>query len=197
MQNMSSADFEKGFHVPNYVAQLQNYRSLVKKLMQTAEVAAEETDALRTAAAAWPQPVRATMMTEDWCGDSACNLPVLAALFEGAAIPFRVFRGSEHAELKNGYEAEGDDHIPVVSLWDGNGTEIGRWIEAPQAAGSRKEAWKAERPNFEELYLLQKTGDKQAAAEFGKLYRQFLEEMAVWYKDGLWRETVREVIALF
>ena len=193
---MNKEEFQHGYDIESYVSNLRNYRSLVKKLMETAQVKAEHISALRDAAGGYVQPVRATMMTEDWCGDSACNLPLLAPLFEGAGIEFRVFRGSEKEDLKAMYENDGDDHIPVVSLWDGEGKELGRWIEAPQAIQEHKETWKAAHPNFERLYLQQKEGDKQAAKEFGTLYRQFLEEMSAWYQEGLWDETAREIVQL-
>ncbi len=193
---MNSSEFQQGYDIATYVSNLRNYRSLVKKLMETAQVKPDHISALRDAVGGYEQPVRATMMTEDWCGDSACNLPILAPLFEGAGIEFRVFRGSEKEDLKAMYENDGDDHIPAVSLWDGAGKEIGRWIEAPQAIQEQKETWKAAHPDFEKLYLRQKDGDKEAAKEFGSLYRQFLEEMSGWYQEGLWNETTREIAQL-
>ncbi len=193
---MNTEDFQQGYDIATYVTNLRNYRSLVKRLMEKVQVNAKDIAALRDAVGGFAQPVRATMMTEDWCGDSACNVPVLAQLFEGAGIEFRVFRGSEKEDLKSMYENDGDDHIPVVSLWDGNGKELGRWIEAPQAVQEQKDTWKAAHPQFEKLYQRQKEGDKDAAKEFGTLYRTFLEEMAGWYQDGLWNETVREIIQL-
>lgn len=193
---MNTEEFQQGYDIETYVSNLRNYRSLVKKLMEKARVKADDIAALRDAVGRYAQPVRATIMTEDWCGDSACNVPVLAQLFEGAGIELRVFRGSEKEDLKAMYENDGDDHIPVVSLWDSEGKELGRWIEAPQAMQEKKETWKAEHPNFEELYQRQKEGDKEAAKEFGTLYRQFLEEMASWYENGVWNETVREIVQL-
>ena len=176
-----------------YVSNLRNYRSLVKKLMDEASADTEHAERLRAAASDKSAPVRATMMTEDWCGDSACNTPILADLFAKAGIEFRAFRGSEEPELKDMYESEGDDHIPVVSLWDGEGRELSRWIEAPEAVQKKKESWKAERPEFMELYAKQKS-DAEAAKRFAKLYREFLETMAGWYREGLWSETCREIV---
>jgi hypothetical protein len=190
---MNEQRFERGFDAEAYVANLRNYRSLVKRLMGEAQADDDHVNAVRTATASWRPPVRATMMTEDWCGDSACNVPVMADFFARAEIPFRVFRGSEEEDLKEMYESEGADHIPVVSLWDGSGMEIIRWIEAPQAVAEKKEAWQAAHPEFGELYKKQKH-DKQAAKEFASLYRQFLEEMAGWYRDGMWSETTREIV---
>ena len=189
---MDQQKFEQGYDVETYVRNLRNYRSMVRGLMEEADASNEHAARLRELAAKHPQPLRATVTTEDWCGDSALNLPALASLFEKAGIELRVFRGSEHEDLKNKYESEGDDHIPVISLWDGEGTELVRWIEAPAAVDTMKNKWKAERPRFMELYEKQKS-DKDAAREFAKLYREFMEEMASWYRGGMWEETTREI----
>lgn len=191
---MDDALFSAGYDVPTYLANLRNYRSFVRALVDEARVEPEHVKALAAATRDRPQPVRATMMTEDWCGDSACNLPILAPLFEQAGIPFRVIRGSEQPALKEGYEGEGVDHIPVVSLWDGDGAELARWVEAPVAVSSKKDQWKAERPHFMELYRKQKE-DKEAAKQFAALYRELLDAMAEWYRSGMWNETTREIVA--
>lgn len=190
---MDDQRFSRGYDPESYVANLRNYRSFVKKLMPEASAAAEHVTRLREAISAAAGPVRATMMTEDWCGDSACNTPILTDFFSRAGVEFRVFRGSEETDLKDTYESEGADHIPVVSVWDGEGREILRWIEAPAAMGKKKDAWKAERPEFMELYKKQKD-DPAAAKEFASYYRQFIETMADWYKAGDWNETTREIV---
>ena len=190
---MDTQTFEQGYDTETYVANLRNYRTFVKRLMGEASANDDHVKALREAATELDAPVRATMMTEDWCGDSACNTPVLADLFSRAGIEFRVFRGSEQAELKQKYNSEGATHIPVVSLWDGSGRELVRWIEAPAAVDRKKTEWKGQHPEFTELYEKQKT-DKDAAKKFGSLYRKFLEEMAEWYKAGDWQETTREIV---
>ena len=192
---MDHTKFEQGYDVDTYVRNIRNYRSLVRDLMKKADANDDHVRTLKERAAKHEQPVRATIMTEDWCGDSALNTPVLASLFGKAGIELRVFRGSEHEDLKNKYESEGDDHIPVISLWDGAGDELGRWIEAPKAVEEKKNEWKAARPHFMELYEKQKS-DKDAAKQFATLYREFLEEMAAWYEGGMWDETTREVTDL-
>ena len=190
---MDDALFRAGIEPDAYLANLRNYRSFVKALAIEAAVNPSHVQALKAAVADRPDPVRATMMTEDWCGDSACNFPILTLLFDGAGIPFRVLRGSEQPELKELYESDGVDHIPVVSLWDGNGREFVRWVEAPAAVTAKKDEWKAARPEFMELYRRQ-SQDKAAAKEFAALYRQFLDEMGTWYVAGMWTETTREIV---
>ncbi len=192
---MDQTKFEQGYGVDTYVRNIRNYRSLVRRLMDTADANDDHAQTLKQRAAGYEQPLRATIMTEDWCGDSALNTPILASLFDKAGIELRVFRGSEHTDLKERYESEGDDHIPVISIWDGAGNEVGRWIEAPAAVEQKKNEWKAARPEFMELYEKQKS-DKDAAKKFATLYREFLEEMAGWYEAGMWDETTREVTDL-
>jgi len=189
---MNQTMFGAGYDVDTYVRNLRNYRSMVRTLMDEADANDEHARELKRRVAEKPQPVRATVTTEDWCGDSALNLPILASLFDKAGVQVRVFRGSETPELKDKYEREGDDHIPVISLWDAEGNELGRWIEAPERVGTMKDEWKAQRPEFMELYAKQKT-DKEAAKQFATMDRSFMEEMAGWYRDGMWDETTREI----
>lgn len=190
---MDTQLFEKGYDVEAYVRSIRNYRSMVRSLVDEAEASEEHVRALAKKLEGVPGPVRATVMTEDWCGDSALNLPILASLFGKAGVEVRILRGSEHPGLKDRYESEGDDHIPVISVWDGEFNELARWIEAPAAVDERKNEWKAARPHFMELYRRQQE-DREAAKEFASLYREFLDEMAGWYRDGMWHETTRELV---
>ena len=192
---MIQVRFEDGKKAAEYLAELKNYRSLVRGLVDVAEADPDRVSALKTASATYSQPIRATAMTEDWCGDSACNLPVLSELFAAADIDFVVFHGSEYPELEKYYHDMDVDHIPVISLWDGDGKEIGRFVEQPKAITPLKNAWKSERPEFMELYAKRET-DSDAARKFATMYRQLLEEMAGWYKGGKWKETTREVVEI-
>lgn len=190
---MTREVFERGEDIDEYRREYRHYKSIVEDLFATAAASPQHIEALKQAVRNRPQPVRATALTEDWCGDWACNMPLLAGLFAGAEIPFRVFRGSEHEDIKEYYERDGDDHIPAVSLWDGEGNEIVRWIEAPAKVDEMKNSWKKENPELMELYQKKQT-DKEAAKQFALLYRRFLETMAEWYKNGMWDETAQEII---
>ena len=181
-----------------YVSDLRNYRSFVRDAMAGATADPSHVSALRDAAARLPQPVTATLMTEDWCGDSACNLPILASLLDGAGIELRILRGCESPDLKSYIESDGSahpatDHIPVLSIWDGAFREVVRWVEAPKAVSEKKDAWKAARPEFMELYR-RKGQDRDAAKQFAVMYRELLNEMLSWYRSGMWSETTREIV---
>jgi hypothetical protein len=190
---MNQQQFNHGFDAPTYVEKLRNYRSFVRKLMEEAQANTDHVARLRSGLESYRNPVRATLMTEDWCGDSACNIPVLHDLLSQAGVELRILRGSEHPDLEKGYNDEGTDHIPVVSFWDAEWNEITRWVEAPAAVAEKKSAWEQEHPEFAELYQKQDE-DREAAKQFGRLYRQLLEEMADWYRNGMWDETTREIV---
>lgn len=187
--------FEEGYTPEDYVDSIRNYRSLLKTLVEEADATPERAAELASATKRFAAPVRATMATEDWCGDAVCNLPVLIPLFEKAGIPFRVLRGSEHPDLKAFYNDRGLDHIPRVSLWDGNGKELMVWVEKPAAVAPKQDAWKKENPTFYELYE-NREKDKESAKEWAAMYRRYLEAMADWYRQGMWRETEREIVEL-
>ena len=191
--HMNAELFESGFEVGTYIENLRNYRSFVRGLTAEATADPQHIEQLSTAAGSLAQPVRISVMTEDWCGDSACNIPILDSLCQGAGISLRIFRGSETPQLEKRYHADGVDHIPVVSVWNGDFEEAARWIECPAAVEEQKDAWKADHPEFMDLYR-RREKDKEAAKQFATLYRTFLEEMGRWYKEGMWSETTREIV---
>jgi hypothetical protein len=191
--DMDYQRFTEGFDIETYAKNIRNYRSVFKRLLSEAQASDEHAHTLREVTATAATPVYLSVVTEDWCGDSCCNIPILADLAKKADLEIRVFRGSEHPDLEKRYTDEGDDHIPVVSVWDGEGGELARWIEAPEAVEQKKAAWKEAHPDFMPLFE-RRDSDPDAAKQFAALYREFLEEMAGWYVDGLWKETTRELV---
>ncbi len=195
LNKLTEEYFASGTDPDTYLAELKTYRSIVRSLAETAEASPAHVEELKTIVSRTPGPVVATVHTEPWCGDWACNFPILRSFFAAAEVPFRIFNQADHGELKEYYLAGGDDHIPIVSLWDGNGREIARWIEAPVKVQELKVNWKKEHPRLMELYGI-KSEDKNAEKEFAKLYRSFVQEMSEWYREGLWSETTGEIIGL-
>lgn len=191
---MTANCFAGGTDTETYLAELKTYRSIVRALAEAAEASADHVELLRKRISALPGPVTASAFTEPWCGDWACNFPILRDLFSRAGVPFRIFESAGSPELADFYKSEGVDHIPVISIWDGNGGEISRWIEAPAAIQGMKAEWKKQNPRLMELYAI-KNGDKEAEKEFAKLYRRFVEEMSQWYREGMWDETTGEITA--
>jgi hypothetical protein len=208
---MYYADLEQvwpaGITAPDYFSPLKYYRNMVESLYS--EVAIDPTDAGKVADALAAHPavngqtdaVRALVVTEDWCGDSAVTLPYVARLCEAIGVPLRVFRQSEAADLKKWYVDNGTDHIPVVSLLfaphesdaaDASiPIELVRWVERPAAAHDKVSEWVAAHPEFPELRSRKDTDDA-ASKEYFRLYAKLLRDMASWYRAGLWREIATE-----
>lgn len=192
LTSLSDDYFNNGMTMDEYLSSARNYRSFVRQLTEKAHVSDSQIQRLQEMQKRLGR-LRVTVNTEDWCGDWACNAPILSALFKSAGVEMRIFRGSEFPLLKERYERDGDDHIPAVSIWNEEGEELLRWIEAPEAVSKKKDQWKAEHPEFTRTYALQKE-DPQAKKEFAVMYRNFLDMMGEWYSSGMWAETVREIL---
>lgn len=178
--------YSLGIESESYMQGLRNYRKLVNDLYSEVSPSPKWYRLFAENA----KGVRMSVMTEDWCGDSACNIPLLTRMAATAGMEMRIFRGSELPALKEYYQSRKVTHIPVVSFWDDGGNEVFRWVERPAACAEPADRWKAARPEFHEL---RKGKDKESKKEFARIYREFLEEMADWYRQGLWEETAREI----
>jgi Thioredoxin len=75
------------------------------------------------------------VITEVWCGDSAQNLPVLAAL-AGASpkVELGVLLRDEHIPLMDQYLTNGGRSIPKLIAVDAHGKELFTWGPRPRAA---------------------------------------------------------------
>ncbi|MDA3951338.1 MAG: thioredoxin family protein [Spirochaeta sp.] len=196
-----------GIAAPDYFSSLKYYRNMVESLYRKAVV--DDADAKRVSDALAAHPavngrtdaVRALVVTEDWCGDSAVTLPYVTRLCETIGVPLRIFRQSEAQELKKWYVDNGTEHIPVVSMLfapeesdaaDASiPIELFRWVERPAAAHDKVSEWVAAHPEFPELRSRKDT-DEAASREYFRLYAKLLRDMAGWYRDGLWREIAVE-----
>lgn len=83
-------------------------------------------------------PFHLLVIAEDWCGDAANVVPVLAAWTDGlTGAELRVIRRDEHPELMNRYLTNGTRSIPVVIALDPAFRELGHWGPRP----SELQAW--------------------------------------------------------
>ena len=84
-------------------------------------------------AEALPGAWRLLALNEDWCGDAANTLPVLAALADEVdGLALRVLGRDEHPALMDAHLTGGTARsIPVVMLLDGDGRERGWWGPRP------------------------------------------------------------------
>lgn len=142
-------------------------------------------------------PIHVLTMTEDWCGDSLMNLPILARIVEAApGMELRIFDRAGSPDLNDYYTARNIKAIPVFTFLDADFDEIGTWVERSQAAYARVGEWMTAHPQVAEF--LQNT-DMTAEERHHALQEQFgdlLLEMEGWYADGLEAATVAELKTL-
>lgn len=127
--------------------------------------------------AAVPGAWRLLVLSEDWCGDAANTVPVLARLADEApSLELRLLARDGHLDLM-------DEHltgerrsrsIPVALLLDADG---------------RERAWWGPRPAPLQAWFL---GDEAQARETDERYR----ELRRWYARDRGRTTLDEVVTM-
>ena len=143
------------------------------------------------------QPVHALVMTEGWCPDSLMNVPILARVVEAAPeMDMRIFIRSKSPDLETYYQARDVRCIPVFTFLDAAFDEIGSWLERPQAAHERLQAWKAAHPEFDPSHRDSALSRREHGVRRRALLQSLPLEMERWYAEGLQAETVKELKAL-
>lgn len=98
------------------------------------------------------------VITENWCGDSAQNLPYLAKMAEqNPNIYFRIILRDQNTDIMNLYLTNGTMSIPIMVAFDMEGNEIFKWGPRPVEAQELIKQWKSEgivKPGlYEKLHL--------------------------------------------
>ena len=77
--------------------------------------------------------LRILIIAEDWCGDAANTVPVLAKLgSEVANVDVRIIKRDEHPEVMDRYLTNGARSIPIAILFDNDWNELGHWGPRPR-----------------------------------------------------------------
>lgn len=82
--------------------------------------------------AALPEKRRVLVLTEDWCGDAAHSVPLLAKAF--AATPLidaRYLLADDHPAALSRYLTHGGRAIPIAIVEDDRGGALGAWGPRP------------------------------------------------------------------
>jgi thiol-disulfide isomerase/thioredoxin len=134
------------------------------------------------------------VMTEEWCPDCLMNLPILARIADAAPrMELRIFIRKDWPELRAYYTTLNNHSIPVATFMDEHFNVLSHWVERPQAAHARLDAWKAAHPEIEEIRRRFDLTSEQKRAMLREINERLLIEMESWYDGGLQSETDREV----
>lgn len=115
------------------------------------------------------------IITEEWCGDSAQNTPIIAKIAEANPnIELRILERDDNPDIIDHYLTDGKRKIPKVILFDENGNELFQWTERPKKASELMTS------------LLNNGTPKEKA----------IEELQVWYNQNKGVELEKEFIEL-
>lgn len=132
-------------------------------------------DALRTALAQIAQPQTWVVITEDWCGDSAQNLPHLVKMVECTShLDIRILLRDMHPQAIDTYLTNGTRSIPILIAFDYQGNQLFRWGPRPAEAQEVMLAKKAE----------------------GVARETMIEAIHVWYSKNRGKALEQEMLAL-
>ena len=85
------------------------------------------------------------IITENWCGDSAQNLPhISAAAKENTLIDLRILLRDSNPEVMDQFLTKGTRSIPILVAFNESGEEIFRWGPRPETAVDLIKQWKEE-----------------------------------------------------
>jgi len=75
------------------------------------------------------------IITEDWCGDSAQNIPYLLKMTESNPnIEFKIIYRDAHLDIIDKYLTNGGRAIPKIIGFDEEGSELFQWGPRPEVA---------------------------------------------------------------
>jgi len=189
---ISETAYKSAAEYGEYAEKMRTHRELVSELRKEARVPEEEKLAFKALVQKHGGAIHVSVMTEERCADSATNLPIVEAIVKAVpGMDMKIFDMKKYEELNAAYNAQGIDHIPVLTFFDAHWNLIGHWVERPIAASKNLEAWKAS--HAQTIKALEASGSLEDKRKLRELYRGIADEMATWYRGGLWSETVREI----
>ena len=95
------------------------------------------------------------VITEDWCGDSAQTLPVIASIAElNQNVTLRILDRDSYPAAMDLYLTNGARAVPIVAALNADGIELWHWGPRPEAAKPLVEEWKHQFENKSDMYPL-------------------------------------------
>lgn len=187
---MDSDHWARGLTVDAYIEEMQNCRRAMRRRVETVRLTPFERNLFSELTAT----IHALVFTEDWCGDSLMNLPILAQIERIApGMEVRIFPRPDWPDLQRYFTGRGIQKVPVFAFLDAEFNEIGVWIERPKRANEPVAQWWQAYPGAREIRQRTDLTAEEKRALLRPLTEQFLDAMEDWYDQGLQLETVSEI----
>jgi hypothetical protein len=186
--------WQLGLELDWFIEGMQIHRLDMLRRMKIVNLSEPELERFRK----FDRIVHVLVMTEDWCGDSLMNLPILLRIVEAAPhFDLRIFLRSEWTELDTYFRERAIAHIPVFLFLDMDFNEIGVWIERSKAASERLAVWVSAHSEYEAIRTSTELTREEKRARLAPFLAERQLEMEDWYQNGLQSTAVAEIAALF
>lgn len=117
--------FEKGITAEQYVKQMDVNKENLLSIYNQFTIPEGEEDFINGLK---EKKLRVIVLTEDWCGDSMLNVPILLKLAEAAEMDVRFLYRDENLELMDQYLTNGTTRsIPIFIFLNQDGEEEAVW----------------------------------------------------------------------
>lgn len=172
--------FEKGMTFAEYRATMNVNQKETDDVYEQLQFTQEDEQWLEQLAT---RNLRGVVLTADWCGDAAVNVPIIQRIAEKSNIELRFLVRDDNLELMDQYLTNGTARaIPIFVFFNEEGEETNVWgprsEEVQQLVASlRGDLPDKEAPDFEE---------KQQA-----MYRTFKEKVTT--DPSIWRTVIESV----
>ena len=182
-----------GVQVDEYTREMQTYQTDMQRRLEEVQLAGDERQQLSRV----HRPVKIAGLCEDWCIDCLMTIPIMAKIAAAApGIELRIFSRNKWPTLKEYYNQQGIMAIPVFSFLDESFEEFAKFIERPQTAHVKLNAWKDAHPEIEEIRRSFSLSSTEKKARLANIRIDMQKEMEDWYANECQSGMVAEVEAL-
>lgn len=170
--------YESGLSFDEFRRAVQKHEGLWNGVYDHLRLPADALERLRHL----PGARHVLVLAEDWCGDAASLVPILAKVVDAAAdaVDLRVFRRSENLDIMDEHLTSGGRAIPVAVVYDEDMRELGWWGPRPAPAQAL----------FRERFRQFKAGRLRDKAL--DVFRPVLR----WYREDRGRHTIDEFLLI-
>nr|WP_319776167.1 thioredoxin family protein [uncultured Sphaerochaeta sp.] len=155
---------------------IYNYSKLNLHRSKRIERVYEVSDELKSILEGIKEPQIWMVLTEDWCGDSAQNLPYIVKIAEqNPLVNLRILPRDENLDIMDQYLTNGTSRsIPKLVAFDETGNEIFQWGPRPKAAQDL-------------VNELKKSGLEK---------NEFMEKLHLWYAGNRGKSLEQEFVSI-
>jgi thiol-disulfide isomerase/thioredoxin len=183
----------EGVCLDEYIRDMQTYQADMLRRMEAVRLDRSE----RIRLSHNHRTIKIVALSEDWCIDCLMTLPIIAQIVEAApGMELRIFSRSKWPALKEYYNQRGVMAIPVYSFLDESFEEFASFVERPQTAHVKLDAWKATHPEIDKIRRSFSMSSVEKKARLAAIRAEMQIEMEGWYADECQSGMIAEVAAL-